>query len=258
MAWHDAAGSQPPETLLEFTKQLQAKGLTVHPTVTDNNDHGRDFVVNTPIGQVWIIDLNGLWTLRLKIPAAKYFADAAEWKACLKGQKRSWHSPDLEESIQWITETLSAGIPQEITPTSLDQITEFRIRHGNKIVWMFTGGNCRRLACTLSWTLLGRLSDQKHHRRNERRRLRDHLRHLPLQIGAIHEEPQKVTPEAIFTPLPEVSPSIRLGVTRIWIGCTTPRSPKIRTGTQWAYSTGMGAKKNRLDPPDRNTLYGMA
>lgn len=140
MAWHDAAKTQPPEALLKFTKQLEAKGFTVHPAVTNNNDHGRDFVVNTPIGQVWIIDLNGLWTLRLKIPAAKYFADAAEWKACLKGQKRSWHSPDLEESIQWITETLSAGIPQEINPTSLDQITEFRIRHGNKIVWMFTGG----------------------------------------------------------------------------------------------------------------------
>lgn len=140
MTWHDVAKSQPPETLLEFAKQLETKGLTVHPTATNNNDHGRDFVVNTPIGQLWIIDLNGLWTLRLKIPAAKYFADAAEWKACLKGQKRSWHSPDLEESIQWITETLSAGIPQEITPTSLDQIAEFRIRHGNKIVWMFTGG----------------------------------------------------------------------------------------------------------------------
>ncbi|RRD02873.1 hypothetical protein EII34_15555 [Arachnia propionica] len=140
MTWHDVAKSQPPETLLEFTKQLETKGLTVHPTATNNNDHGRDFVVNTPIGQVWIIDVNGLWTLRLRIPAAKYFADAAEWKACLKGQKRSWHSPDLEESIQWITETLSEGIPQEITPTSLDQIAEFRIRHGNKIVWMFTGG----------------------------------------------------------------------------------------------------------------------
>ena len=35
-----------------------------------------------------------------------------------------------------------------------------------------------------------------------------------------------MTPEAIFTPLPEVSPSIRLGVTRIWIGCTTPPEPQ--------------------------------
>ena len=47
-----------------------------------------------------------------------------------------------------------------------------------------------------------------------------------------------MTPEAIFTPLPEVSPSIRLGVTRIWIGCTTPRSPKVRTRLPAPYPTG--------------------
>lgn len=35
-----------------------------------------------------------------------------------------------------------------------------------------------------------------------------------------------MTPEAIFTPLPQVSPSIRLGVTRIWIGCTPPGAPR--------------------------------
>lgn len=124
-----------PEQLSIFIEELRRQGISVTP-LHSKKKRTYDFVADTHIGRIVILDLNGTWEPRLAIPGATYFANATEWRTCLEGGRRTWHAPTLEESIDWLTTTLSEGIPPEVTVADLDRLAGFRFKHGRKIVWL--------------------------------------------------------------------------------------------------------------------------
>ena len=128
-----------PEQLADFIEELARRGIKVTALPSEKSD-ACDFVADTHIGRIWIMDLGGLWEPRLALPGAAYFANAAEWQACLEGRKHNWKAPTLDESINWLTTTLSKGIPTEISAEKLDQVAGFRFRHGKKLVWLASTG----------------------------------------------------------------------------------------------------------------------
>ncbi|RRD50021.1 hypothetical protein EII35_06560 [Arachnia propionica] len=141
MAWHDQAATKPPETLIRFTERLESRGIElVEANMPDSLDQGKDFIADTPIGRIWIIALKNTWTLRLAAPGAKYFANASDWKACREGRLHNWRTPTLDESIEWLTQVLSEGIPGDISIAKLDRLAGFRVRHGRTAVWLASTG----------------------------------------------------------------------------------------------------------------------
>ena len=131
MAWYDESPTRPPQVVIDFVERLQQQGISLLDLrAVGDPKRGRDFIAETPIGRIWIRILGGEWALRLEVPGAQYFANAAEWKACLKGRKRNWLSPGVEESVVWLDEVLSSGVPAGFDVERLDRLAEFRVRTG--------------------------------------------------------------------------------------------------------------------------------
>ena len=108
MAWYDESPTLPSQTLIDFVERLQQQGISLVDLVPPGDSkRGRDFIAETPIGRIWFFQLSSSWMLRLRLSGMKYFANAAEWKACLKGKKIVWRTPGEEESVVWLDEVLS-------------------------------------------------------------------------------------------------------------------------------------------------------
>ena len=131
MAWYDESPTLPSQTLIDFVERLQQQGISLVDLVPPGDSkRGRDFIAETPIGRIWLFQLSSSWMLRLRLSGMKYFANAAEWKACLKGKKIVWRTPGEEESVVWLDEVLSSGVPAGFDVERLDRLAGFRVRTG--------------------------------------------------------------------------------------------------------------------------------
>ena len=131
MAWYDESSTRPSQVLVDFVERLQQQGISLVDLMPEGDSkRGRDFIAETPIGRIWLFELSGSWMLRLQLPGAQYFANAAEWKACLKGKGFNWRTPGEEESVVWLDGVLSSGIPAGFDVERLDRLAGFRERRG--------------------------------------------------------------------------------------------------------------------------------
>ena len=131
MVWYDESPTLPPQVVIDFVERLQQQEISLVDLMPAGDPkRGRQFVSDVSVGRVWISTLAGSWMLRLQLPGAQYFANAAEWKACLKGRKHNWRSPGVEESVAWLDEVLSSGIPAGFDVEQLDRMARARERSG--------------------------------------------------------------------------------------------------------------------------------
>ena len=131
MVWYDESPTPPPQVVIDFVERLQQQGISLVDLMPAGDPkRGRQFVSDVSVGRVWISNLAGSWMLRLQLPGARCFANAAEWKACLKGRKHNWRSPSVEESVVWLDEVLSSGVPAGFDVERLDRLAAERARTG--------------------------------------------------------------------------------------------------------------------------------
>ena len=131
MAWYDESPTPPPRVVIDFVERLQRQEISLVDLMPAGDPkRGRQFVSDVSVGRVWISTLAGSWMLRLQLPGARCFANAAEWKACLKGRKHNWRSPGVEESVAWLDEVLSSGVPAGFDVEQLDRMARARERSG--------------------------------------------------------------------------------------------------------------------------------
>ena len=131
MVWYDESPTPPPRVVIDFVERLQQQEISLVDLMPAGDPkRGRQFVSDVSVGRVWISTLAGSWMLRLQLPGARCFANAAEWKACLKGRKHNWRSPSVEESVAWLDEVLSSGVPAGFDVEQLDRMARARERSG--------------------------------------------------------------------------------------------------------------------------------
>ena len=141
MAWYDESPTPPPQVVIDFVERLQQQEISLVDLMPAGDPkRGRQFVSDVSVGRVWISTLAGSWMLRLQLPGARCFANAAEWKACLKGRKHNWLPPSVEESVVWLDEVLSSGVPAGFDVERLDRTAEFRERTGLLVAWLLPSG----------------------------------------------------------------------------------------------------------------------
>ena len=140
MAWYDESPTRPPQVVIDFVERLQQQGISLVDLNSGSSRRGRQFIAETPIGRIWVRCLAGFWALRFALPGARYFANAAEWKACLKGRKHNWRSPSVEESVVWLDEVLSSGVPAGFDVERLDRLAAQRARTGPLMAWLLPSG----------------------------------------------------------------------------------------------------------------------
>ena len=131
MAWYDESPTRPPQVLIDFVDRLKQQGIFLEDVEPMGSfKRGRDFIADAPIGTIWIGNHSGFWMLRLRLLQAKNFANFKEWKACVEGRRVLWRSSTEEESVVWLDEVLSSGVPAGFDVERLDRLAAERARTG--------------------------------------------------------------------------------------------------------------------------------
>ena len=130
MAWYDESPTPPSQVVIDFVERLQRQGISVVDLNPGGSRRGRQFIAETPIGRIYIGVIGGDWLLNLALPGAQYFATAKEWKACAEGRRVLWRSSSDEESVAWLDEVLSSGVPAGFDVERLDRLAAERARTG--------------------------------------------------------------------------------------------------------------------------------
>ena len=140
MAWYDESPTLPPQIVIDFVERLQRQGISVVDFDPGSSRRGCQFIAETPIGRIYIGVLDGSWMLDLALPGAQYFATAKEWKACVEGRRVLWRSSTPEESVAWLDEVLSSGVPAGFDVERLDRLAAQRARTGPLMAWLLPSG----------------------------------------------------------------------------------------------------------------------